>query len=105
MSAKSSDVNGGFLLATIVAVPLFVSWRGYALSVMWKWFAVPLGVPAIGVAHAIGLAAIVAMMAKSYEDNAENERSGNEKLARAWAIGLLGPLFALIFGWIVKGFM
>jgi len=39
-------------LALIVACAL---WGGFAASVLWGWFVVPLGVPEVSVLHAMGL--------------------------------------------------
>lgn len=36
---------------------------GLCVAIMWKWFIVPLGVPAIGTAHAIGLTYLYAVAA------------------------------------------
>ena len=45
---------------TLLLFPLTVYLNALWLSVAWGWFAVPLGVPAIGLAHAGGLTAVLA---------------------------------------------
>jgi len=87
----------GFSLA--IAVPT-VMWSGYVLSVMWGWFLVPLGAPEIGVAHAIGIAGLVAMIAKNSNVSKDDESF----------IGMLSwvfckPLITLAGGWVAKMFM
>jgi hypothetical protein len=52
-------IGGAFAIAVIAALLI---WRGFVLSVMWSWFLVPFGLPAIQIAHAIGIAAIAGMM-------------------------------------------
>lgn len=39
-------------------------WKGYLVSIMWRWFLVPLGVPAVGAWHVIGIALVVSVMTK-----------------------------------------
>lgn len=87
-------VVGGF--AVIVGMAL---WNGYLLSVLWGWFVVPLGVPSIGVAHAIGLALIAGLL-KGIRETSE-EKGALLRIA-SW---LIGTLLALGIGYIVKGHM
>jgi hypothetical protein len=39
-----------------------------ALTVLWGWFVVPLGVPSINAAEAVGLSVVVAMFRKQADD-------------------------------------
>lgn len=41
--------------------------NGWALSILWHWFLVPLGVSQIGVAHAMGIAMTVAFATYQYD--------------------------------------
>ena len=51
----------GALVAMVFIGPLLL-WRGFALSCLWEWFAVPLQAPALGVAHATGLFLILRLV-------------------------------------------
>jgi len=53
-SAKAAWGVAAFLFFLIMLVPLGLL-KGLCVSVIWAWFVVPLGVPAIGVLHAWGL--------------------------------------------------
>lgn len=53
-----------WLLALALAVPL-TFWQGWMVARLWRWFVVPIGAPAIGLAQAVGLAVIVAMFRRS----------------------------------------
>ena len=57
MSEHKSLLGIAALALTIVYMVV----NGWAVSVLWGWFVVPLGVPAVGIAHAIGLRCIVAL--------------------------------------------
>ncbi len=48
-----------FFLGTLVPLMLL---NGWALSVMWGWFLVPLGLPPIGMAMAIGIGSIIGLL-------------------------------------------
>lgn len=81
----------------VVIVPLALL-RGWVLSLLWGWFIVPLGVPAVGVVHAIGIAFVVGMFTSAAKVDSDHPW-------RNIAIGFLAPLLTLAFGAIVHGFM
>jgi hypothetical protein len=71
--------------------------RVYAITVLWRWFAVPLGIPAVGFWHVCGIGVLLgALYLKTY-DPTERERS------MAWEnvcnVALSGPL-SLGLGWL-----
>ena len=90
-------------IAGIIALITFIGvvealLKGFVLSVLWGWFAVPLGVPAIGIAGAIGIALLVGMLShQAGKDDREIEEIIGASLG--------GPILVLIIGAIVKLFM
>lgn len=71
--------------------------KGFVLSTMWGWFIVPLGVPDIGIAWAIGITGVVGLL--TYD--ATLNRDSNEGLGYAFGGAVVVPLVTLFFGWIV----
>jgi hypothetical protein len=71
--------------------------RGWALSILWGWFAVPIfGLPALGVAQAIGIAMTVGLMTHQYIPAKDKDK---------WmpvVTMILTPFIALGIGWIVR---
>jgi len=57
------------LVQFLIAIPSLII-GGYFILLYWKWFAVPLGAPAITIAHAIGLDVLVSSFVSrsSHED-------------------------------------
>lgn len=51
-----------FLTHLLVFVPANMATNGLATMWLWRWFAVPLGAPAIGFWHAIGIAILASML-------------------------------------------
>jgi len=45
---------------------------GWVISILWNWFIVPLGLPAISLAHSIGLSLMVNVF-KGYTESKTNE--------------------------------
>ncbi len=90
------------ILGIVVAAAAFLTgyalWSGFVLSILWGWFLVPLGVPAIGTAHAIGIAVVMGMF---HRNNAKRDDEGFAYIGLA----LIGPLLALGVGYTAKGFM
>lgn len=48
-------------LAIVILLASMPLW-GWALSKLWLWFLVPLGVPRVGMWHASGVAIVIALM-------------------------------------------
>lgn len=70
---------------------------------LWEWFVVPLGMPAIGVAHAYGLLLLFTMHAVAR--NALVARDDSISPNVAWLGCLFTYTMAFIFGAVAKWFM
>lgn len=82
-----------------------IIWKGYVLSILWAWFAVPVfGLPALGIAAAIGVALVISFLTHQYVYT-EDERGPAAKFGAMFGAAFLYPLIVLTTGWIVKGFM
>lgn len=56
---KSFFVIGMLFVACIFLLPAGIYLNAWAISTLWAWFAVPLGVKAISMTHALGVGLIV----------------------------------------------
>lgn len=93
----------GFLVLDIPAMIL----RGYVLSVLWRWFVVPLGVPEIGIAQAIGISIIVGLVmlgVATKSDTSEADAEWWEAGIKALFRSVAGSLMAWGVGAIVYSF-
>jgi hypothetical protein len=97
--------SGKVLLVRTVAMPFLVTSSGFALSILWRWFVVPLGMPVIGIWHAAGLAALLGfatMKARDYEDRESGSvKEAVEKMIErqisAWLVVLIcWPIWGLM---------
>lgn len=80
----------GVLLLCILAVLV----RGLCLSILWGWLIAPVfGVPALGVASAIGLTVFL------------NFLLNHKKEEQTVADVFVAPLFALGVGWVIHLFI
>lgn len=81
-----------------VAIPL----RAWALKVLWGWFVVPLGVVAIGKAHALGISSLFALLAvgqlRDYRD--EDDWKMNH-----YGVPIVAPLTSLLLGLLWHSWM
>lgn len=74
--------------------------RGFVLSYLWQWFAVPFGLPEISVIHAWGLSMLVALL--TYE----TPYQGPAEEAKYKLIGhILSPFVLLLAGYILSHYM
>lgn len=88
-------------LSMAIAAPFAILLNGYALSVLWAWFMVPVfHLPEIGIAQASGISLVVGMMTHQVTP-VDKEREWWEE-----PITILGrPLIALLLGAIWKSFL
>jgi hypothetical protein len=89
----------GALLFALILSP-FIILNGWVLSWLWLWFLVPLGIPAIGVVHAMGITGVVGFLTKQYTET-DGEKDRGEKLAYL----VVAPFLALAVGYILHSFM
>ena len=82
----------------------FSIYRGWALSYLWQWFMVPIGIPTLSVPQCIGITLVVSFLTHQYYREPEDKRETSEKIA-AGVILILGPLLTLGFGWRVKQYL
>lgn len=91
-----------FVAIVITAGTIF---KGYALSVLWGWFLVPLGLPALSIPFAIGVCLVASLASHQYMKFAKDDREWYEDLGLVLGYAFLSPALALLVGWIVKQFV
>jgi len=98
-------------LATVVFSFVFVVFSvplalltGKVLSDLWFWFIVPLGVPAIGIAHACGITSIPAIFLASVAKSKADEKGFGNAIIQYLGLAL-GVIMLWGFGAICHSFM
>jgi hypothetical protein len=81
----------GRVLASAVSLPLSVA----ATWLLWGWFMVPLGLPAIGIAHAFGLDVLVSHLVR--QNCSEGMFESATEVVAYW---LATSLTAITFGFL-----
>lgn len=84
-----------FLLtvATMWSIETFVMWS------LWRWFAIPMGAPALSVLHIGGLNVLVTIFTWRF---VKIEKEDGGKCAKAWAWMVSG---CYGFGWVLSHFI
>lgn len=98
MSDKKTEISPGLVLLLvplcILVGPFFALYWGWAASIAWAWFLVPLGAPALSavqlgaVAYAVGL----------IEQSGSKSADWDDQIVRA----ILYPPLALLSAWLFK---
>lgn len=88
-----------YLAAAITWIVLTVI-RGTVVAVLWLWFMVPLGVPQINAAWAIGLTILGRLVLGTREDSVSFDTILEYLLGNAIILGLV-----LAGAWVVRSFM
>lgn len=95
----------GFVIVSmfvgIIALMIFATvWRGYVLSILWGWFAVPiLHLPPLTIAQAIAVSLLAGMLSHQYVPTKDKE---------TWQpafFSFVFPAVSLAMGWIVKSYL
>jgi hypothetical protein len=86
-------------VSSVVLLLLAIVANSLCVMMMWGWFVVPLGLPAIGAAHSAGLASLVRFVATP----------GGKKSDEPFAAGMLKAVGTASvvtgIGWIISCFM
>lgn len=91
----------GMFLASILMMVIGTLMNGWALSILWKWFVIPIfGLPALSIIQAIGISMTVGLLiSRSSADNSKKE----------WTEIVGGyiayPVLAVGIGWIISGLL
>jgi len=96
-------------LLYLVSVPVSIYLNALVLSSLWLWFLVPLGVPAIGLAHAWGILILKNVFTFRYKyENPEPKISDEEAvtrytkiLAALYTLPLVSYVFGLFASWLM----
>lgn len=97
-------ISGGAIVAAFLAVPLVAVNGGWCFAALWRWFVHPLGVPTIGVFHAIGLCALVGLLKLGLKSTSTKWKT-DEDVVASIIVAFLGPWFAVLMGLVASRLM
>ena len=83
-----------FFMKLILSVVLFVL-CGVAIMLMWNWFVVALGLPSIGLAHAMGIDLLISFIVTT-----RISMDADPFLLR-WVVGMLYALCTILIGFVL----
>jgi hypothetical protein len=89
---------------------LSIFWGGFVLSMLWRWFFVPLGIPAIAWWQGAGIALLCVALTgycSAYAAAAAMKTHGLKSEHNKYAISFFAAIFptlALASGWVIKTF-
>ena len=97
----------GLLAYTLVVIVGGSIAGGWALSIMWGWFVVPLfSVPALGIAQAVGLMCVVGMVFPKSTANSDGKKKDSiTVIVESFVLAFVAPFISVGIGWIVYQFI
>ena len=95
----------GIITVTLVTMVLSTLLNGWAFSLLWEWFVVPLGYPVLSVPQAIGLTVTIAYATHQYQRDENKGTPFTEVLAWGVSLAIVKPLMSLGIGLIIKSFL
>lgn len=87
-----------FFMKLILSVVLFVL-CGVAIMLMWNWFVVALGLPSIGLVHAMGIDLLVSFIVTT-----RISMDADPFLLR-WVVGMLYAFCTILIGFVLHLFI
>lgn len=93
----------GAIVMFLLALTVYPFLYGWALSVLWGWFVVPVfGAPQITVWYAYGLTLVAAMITgQTARVNGENKKAEWSTVIAT----MLSPLVIVFIGWIIHTYL
>lgn len=89
-------------LAVLAYIAFMIVLRGWVISVLWAWFMVPLGLPDIGVAAAVGLSCLMAVFLPT---PAQMKNKEAEDRVQTMIYPFVSWVLALAIGWVAHQVM
>jgi hypothetical protein len=93
---KNAGIVSAMVLGIFALLIGVTTLNGVMLSYMWQWFIAPLGVRAIGVAQAIGIAIVVSVL--TYKGEPKNDDSSEALNKILMHVGGKLVAFGIAFG-------
>lgn len=94
------------ILGAIVIVGIASALNGWALSIMWGWFIVPVfNLPQLSIVQAVGVGIIISYTTKVVDYKGDDKKDQHEELARTLFSAIVKPFVFLSIGWIVTLFI
>jgi len=80
--------------------------RGVVLTILWRWFMMPFGLPALGIAWAIGVGMTLNYLLGIETKEADNkDKSFGDLLIPATVKVIMTPAMVLLLGWLIHSYM
>jgi hypothetical protein len=95
----------GILVSVIGVIVISSIMYGWAISILWRWFVVPLfDAPNLSILEAIGLSLTIGVFTTRYRDT-PNSKSNTiaDITASIIAYSIINPVVIVIIGYVVKG--
>lgn len=94
-------------LGTLFAIVVLTVIRGWSLSILWAWFAVPaFGIAPLSIPMAIGLTMLANLVVASPRNDSDtNGMDATDKMVQGFIFSISLSLVALGSGWVVKQFI
>lgn len=78
--------------------------NGWALSILWGWFIVPVfKFPQLTIIQAIGVAMVASLLTKTYSTQ-DKYKGLEDRVAELIGSAIVAPVLAVGFGWLVLQF-
>ena len=96
----------GYAVSILTVIVLGCIFNGYAVSVLWQWFVVPVfQAPALTIPTAMGIALLVGYLTYQEVNSSSDNKEPWAIIAEFTARVIVKPTVALLVGWIITLFL
>jgi hypothetical protein len=92
----------GLIVLTLGAIIVGTIINGWAISVLWGWFIVPVfSVPSLTVPYAAGLSLVASMLSSSSTINSSETKGWTEVISSLVGRIIIAPILTVLVGWVL----
>lgn len=93
-----------FVVGSLLAL-VHMLFRGMVVRDLWYWFVVPLGLPVLSIAHAIGLSGMIFYITFAIREESKDDKTFFQSFITNLIAAFILGLLAWGTGWAVAQFM
>lgn len=95
-TTKKAEMGCLAILAALAIFPIGLLTEGAVVALLWRWFMVPLHLPALGISHALGLSTLATVLTAHHAPKpSATEDVGGEAVAKAYG-AMAGRYLAIV---------
>lgn len=96
----------GTIALVVLALVVGTIMNGWALSMLWGWFIMPIfAAPSLSVVQAIGVAMVVSFLTSGLQSETYKSKDFTDLIGQFAGKAIIYPIVVVAIGWLVSGLL